>query len=90
MFPTTFSLSGVTTTLRLLPGNCCSRIAVIAFTSTRARASVTPSRRRAKMRRLWPSRDGSRGASASGAHNSDFVAQKGANWNVGGMTPTTV
>ncbi len=74
---------------RFVPGNWRSSSAVIDAISRRADSSAMPGFRRAKMRRLEPLRLDARGARSSGAQSWAFVAQNGANWKDGGMTPTT-
>ncbi len=88
--PTTFSVSETTSMFRFVPGNAFSRRAVIAAISARADATVAPSARRPKRRRLCMSRRAQRSPSASGAKSCAFVAQNGANEKPLGMTPTTV
>jgi hypothetical protein len=87
--PTTLSLSGVTVTPPLVPGNSRSSRAVMVAISARACASVTPGASRAKTRSVLSPRSVARSASGSGAHSSACVAQKGANWNSFGITPIT-
>ena len=51
---------------------------------------MTPGFKRAKTRRLRPSRSCTRLANVSGAHISARVAQNGANLKSGGITPMIV
>ena len=89
---TTFSRRGTTAmpSLALVAGNADARRAATALASAVAWSRETPSRSRAKTRSERPARSLLRAASESGRQRVAFVAQKGANRNDAGMTPTTV
>ena len=77
--PTTISLSGVTVTWRLVPGNDASSVPVSAVIASRAASIDVPGCSRANTRRLLPVRCVARAVRSSGPHNSLRVAQNGAN-----------
>ena len=69
------------------PDTAAPAAPVIVAISARACFSVTPGFSRAKMRRLLPPRLWMRSPNAFGTHSSARVAQNGAKWNSGGITP---